>query len=492
MSLLNQIGGLLIRLDVVTQPQWEEALQRAGPGADLDGTLQALGSMPAWWARSGESAEALTSYQRRVILRKANAEALAGLRPALRLNDCLVRGTLGRGGMGVVYRCWDLAHRRFVAVKRMNKDLPILRKRFQREIQAMQRLHHSSICQFLGSGTAYGSALIVMECLDGPTLRDEVERRHPIPWREVVGWALPVLDALEHAHKMGVVHRDIKPPNVILHGERGSVIPKLLDMGLAKCMETAAVGTAKGETVTRAGQLVGTFEYMPPEQWAGGDRVVPASDLYSLGGTLFYALTGQPPFGTGEMAPLCLAHTNKPPPSVRALRPDVPDMLDLLLQQLLAKAPGRRSTPSELRPRFRELLRGQDTVVVGAARVARAPAGASTNTPSPTWSDRPEMSRPNRPLTPAEKSRARDASAPPLWTFWRLLSVLWQAGTTPASPPTSVIRSDPKQEIIRLSVALGLGLQEWFLSLARPWRHPWRVLIALALLAGLLKLVGLW
>ncbi len=384
MSTLDETGALLVQLELLREQQWQDACRKAGTSRRLEPILEALREQPAWWANPTPFIPALTSYQRKQVLTKSKRESPNALRASLRLNEYLLLEMLGKGGMAIVYKCWDLTLNRFVAVKRIKKDLAILRKRFQREIEVMQRLNHPAITKFLGSGTAHGSALLVMECLRGPTLRAEVEARHPIPWREVVGWFIPLLDALEHAHKHGIIHRDIKPGNVILHREaKRPVAPKLLDMGLATCLESSAAlrGGARGESVTQAGQLVGTIDYMAPEQWVGSDKVVPESDLYTLGGTLYFALAGKPPFGFGgndRVGPLCIAHTNSPPPSIRAVRPDVPDLLDLLVQQMLSKSPPRRGSTSQLRPQFQQLHRQAPTntapvVVPMAAKMSPPP-----------------------------------------------------------------------------------------------------------------------
>ncbi len=202
---------------------------------------------------------------------------------------------------------------------------------------------------------------------------------------------------------------NIKPGNVMLHREsKRPVVPKLLDMGLAHCLEGAAAlrGGGSGEAMTQAGQLVGTIEYMPPEQWNGAESVVPESDLYALGGTLYFALTGKPPFGKGtpdKVASLCMAHANSPPPSVRAARADLPDMLDLLVQQMLSKTPSRRGSPSQLRPQLQQLYRMAAPLSLPSAPPSR---------PSPSESGSHPTIRPPVDPAPGEEFRieSRDPS----------------------------------------------------------------------------------
>jgi serine/threonine protein kinase len=496
MSTLEETGALLVELELLREQQWQDACRKAGPARRLEPILEAIREQPAWWAPTERFTPALTSYQRKQLLRKSKRESLNALRGSLRLNEYLLLDMLGKGGMAIVYKCWDLERHRFVAVKRIKKDLAILRKRFQREIEVMQRLHHPAIAAFLGSGIAHGSALMVMEYLRGPTLRAEVEARHPIPWREVVGWFIPLLDALEHAHKHAIIHRDIKPGNVILHREsKRPVAPKLLDMGLATCMESAAAlrGGAKGESVTQAGQLVGTIDYMPPEQWVSTDKVVPESDLYALGGTLYFALTGKPPFGFGgadRVGPLCLAHTNSPVPSVRAVRADVPDLLDLLIQQMLSKSPARRGSPSTLRPQFQQLHRQAHSTTVPIVLPSRtnetapAPAAPSPGSRPPSPAKPADSGSNRRPVSTATVDAAVENPSPALTPPRKSAS---------GQVPRSVIGCDSKNDVGRLLMALLLGTGEWLFSLTRPWEYPLRFLLAAAVVtAGVLKYLKVW
>jgi serine/threonine protein kinase len=495
MNPLDETGALLVGLEIIQEQQWQTARLQAGTSTRLELVLDALQQQPAWWAPADHFVPALSRYQREQILRKTKQPAPSALRARLRLNDFLLVDLLGKGGMAVVYKAWDLHLHKFVAVKRMRKDLPILRKRFQREIELMRRLHHPAIAAFLGSGTAHGSALLVMEYLNGPTLRDDVAARHPVPWREVVGWFLPLLDALEHAHKHGIIHRDIKPGNVILHREsKGPVQPKLLDMGLARSVEgaTAMRGQRGGESMTQAGQLIGTVDYMPPEQWAGSDRAVPESDLYALGGTLYYALTGKPPFGKGgpgQVATLCTAHANSPAPSVRVARPDVPDLLDLLIQQMLSKTPARRGNPSNLRPQFVQLHRmTQTSTATLPPPTGRSSPGASGSLPVPAAPRKEE-----KPGEQQAKGWGKLEKEDPALTVTPAPVLDTPSARRPAVvKPPSVIHANSSSALGRMALALLLGSAEWLLSLGMPWRYPFRFLLTLAAVAGALKYFRVW
>ncbi len=194
-----------------------------------------------------------------------------------------------------------------------------------------------------------------MEYIHGETVREQVRRLvrlgERLAWQTAVHWTSQVLDALEHAHGRKVIHRDIKPSNLMLTHDPTQAV-KLLDMGLAKSTENASAGELSLQ-LTQRGQVLGTGDYMPPEQWAGGSKVVPESDLYGLGGTLFFMLTGWPPFLGEALGQLCMAHLHEAPPPLRQFRADVPEYLERILRQMLEKEPGARGTARELRLQLR-------------------------------------------------------------------------------------------------------------------------------------------
>jgi serine/threonine protein kinase len=226
-----------------------------------------------------------------------------------------------------------------------------------------------------------------------------VKARGPIPWQEASRWILDVLGALEHAHRLKIIHRDLKPSNIILHQHTSGVRAKLLDLGLAKCLDpTSMTQTATKDAVTVGDALLGTFEYMAPEQWRGAEEIVPASDIYSLGCTLFYMLTGgRPPFTADSLVAYCHAHTHTPPPRLTPSQPAIPEALDALVQQMLSKEPAKRGTPSRLIKQFRKLLRPVDPSL--------PPAGPKSSLP------RPSRRNPLPTHTPAPR---RDMSLPRL------------------------------------------------------------------------------
>lgn len=404
----DELGAVLVELSVLTDAQWQTALTRAAGAPDvMKAALDVLTRTPAHWAKDAEAAgsvrsTALTDFQVAQVTR-AKTDGLPKLPRLLRWNDYLLIETLGKGGMGVVYKGWDLTNKRYVAIKRTHREGPEARKRLRREASLQKYLEHPNIAR-LYSREKYGNAdLLVLEYLPGSPLNDVVAKRKkeqkPLPWVFVAELAVDLLDALEHAHGKNakgvtVIHRDIKPANVMLMrtkvagGEK--YVPKLLDMGLAKWGgdkpgegEGAGGSESMGEQLTGQFQLLGTPEYMPPEQWDGGNAAVPESDTYALGGTLYFALTAELPFPVKHrgnkmafLSELSRLHKMADRPSVRPARPDVPAEFDRLIMQMMAVPPSYRGSPAELRKQFQALLAAPRTggsksgILPGSARPA--------------------------------------------------------------------------------------------------------------------------
>jgi serine/threonine-protein kinase len=245
---------------------------------------------------------------------------------------------LGRGGMGEVRRARDVRLDRDVAVKFLRADLaaqPVARQRFEDEARNAALLTHPNVVLVLDSGEYEGTPYLVMECLPGQTLKDELIDG-PLPPARVTWIARDILAALAAAHAQGIVHRDVTPRNILLT-DTGRA--KLADFGIAKA--------AEGPSVTVVGQVLGTPAYLPPERLRG-EPATPAADVYGVGATLYEALSGVPPF-RGDSA-IAIAHqaATTRPERLERVRPDAPLDLVAAIDHAMDPDPARRPSAEEL------------------------------------------------------------------------------------------------------------------------------------------------
>jgi serine/threonine-protein kinase len=241
---------------------------------------------------------------------------------------------VGTGGMSSVFRARDRQLERRVAIKILHEhyaDDPEYLERFRREARAVARLSHPNIVTVIDRGDDEGRQYIVFEHVDGENLKELVVRSGRLPVRRALELALAVADGLAFAHSQGLVHRDVKPQNVLLSRE-GEV--KVTDFGIARSLHVE-------HGVTQTGTVLGTGEYLAPEQ-ASGQPVSPATDVYSLGVVLWELLAGGVPFVGENFVAIALRHVNEPPPHLRERRPDVSPRLDAAVDRALAKDPARR------------------------------------------------------------------------------------------------------------------------------------------------------
>lgn len=241
---------------------------------------------------------------------------------------------LARGGAGRVFVAYDRTGTQ-VALKVLHPELAVsvTAQRFLREIALLSRLDHPLITQLLDYGERDWLVYYTMSYAEGPTLRMHLDRVRPAPVEDVVRIARDLLSALGYAHERGIMHRDVKPDNIIL-APHGAV---LLDFGIARAIEAA--GT---ERLTKSGFTVGTSTYMSPEQVSASEHLDHRSDLYSLGCVLYEALAGQPPFYHRSEAMVLQLQLTQAAPDIRERRPDVPEPVALALARALEKDPSRR------------------------------------------------------------------------------------------------------------------------------------------------------
>ena len=262
---------------------------------------------------------------------------------AARLGEALgdaytIEGEVGRGGMGVVYRARDERLQRRVAIKVLPPELAFqkdIRERFTREAQTAARLSHPHIVPIHTVGEGQGLVYFVMGYVDGESVAGRIRRRGKLPVDEARRIMMESADALSAAHALSIIHRDIKPDNILLEGPRGRVM--VTDFGIAK-----ALSSTSGATLTGAGVAIGTPAFMSPEQAAGERDIDGRSDLYSLGVVCFQMLTGELPFTAPTVAGILMKQITEPAPDVRGRRPDVPEDLALAVSRCLEKDPENR------------------------------------------------------------------------------------------------------------------------------------------------------
>jgi serine/threonine protein kinase len=331
---------------------------------------------------------------------------------------------LGEGGMAVVYKAQDTRLEREVAIKIIRREvfsplvLERVLKRFEREAKALAKLSHPNIVHVHDYGKFRGAPYLVMEYLPGGVFKTGSAASKPLGWQDAARLLLPIAEALDYAHSQNVIHRDVKPSNILLTG-RGQ--PMLSDFGIAKILEDEET-----QGLTASGTGVGTPEYMAPEQWTG--KTCPQSDLYSLGVVFYELVAGRKPYTADTPAGLMLKQLNDPLPPPRQFAPDLPEGVEKVLLRALAKKPDDRYASMK---------------EFSAALEAQVNAAAGGKPASPAWWKRkePRTLLPKEPVAPAPEpvkpvdEKARRTAPPP--AFEKLFSLFspQTQESRPSRPP---------------------------------------------------------
>ena len=312
-----------------------------------------------------------------------------------------IEALLGQGGMAEVYRGTDLLLHRTVAIKvlspRLAEDGAFL-ARFRREAQAAAGLNHRNIVGIFDTGSDGDRHFIVMEYVEGPTLADVLRDGGALQADRAAEIAKGICEALSFAHRSGLVHRDIKPGNIMVSGT-GEV--KLTDFGIARA--------ATSDNLTKTATVLGTATYFSPEQ-ARGERVDQRSDVYSLGVVLYEMLAGRPPFGGDSAVAIAYKHVQETPPPISSITQEVPRPVEAVVAKAMAKEPkARYQSASEFGADLSRLLVGEMPLVL-AATVPLDPRTTQEVTPEATEA-RPELERPAPAPAPVP---SRKSVEPPL------------------------------------------------------------------------------
>ncbi|PJF41816.1 MAG: hypothetical protein CUN55_11340 [Phototrophicales bacterium] len=270
------------------------------------------------------------------------------------LGDYHIYERIGRGGMSVVYRASKQDGSPDVAIKVMDTapdTRELFLKRFEQEAHIVNEMDHPNILPLLDYGLHNGYPYMVMPLMTGGTLGD-ILRKHPLSQTDAGGWLYQIAMALDHAHSRGVIHRDLKPTNILLD-DRGHAF--LTDFGIARLLNLTS-------SLTMTGNVVGTPTYMAPEQWRG-EEATPLTDIYGLGILVYLMLTGHPPFKADTPHALMYKHLNEPPPPISVFVEGVKPEVDAVVRKAIAKLPSERyQSAMEFSQDYQRALHGLETL----------------------------------------------------------------------------------------------------------------------------------
>ncbi|MFY0523213.1 serine/threonine protein kinase [Archangium gephyra] len=343
-----------------------------------------------------------------------------------------IEDVIGQGGMGMVFSATQTSVQRQVAVKTLNPSLaaaPQFFERFRREAEIASRLRHPNVITIYDFGRAQdGTCYYVMELLEGESLRELVKRDGPMSLRRAVDVIEQACRGLAHAHEQGAVHRDIKPHNIMVQQLDKRDFVKVLDFGLVKALE------AEDEhQLTSTGQVLGTPQYMPPEQ-AGGEHVDHRSDLYSMGGVFYYCLTGTSPYGANTVRKALTAALTQPPPTVAAKRQGapVPPAVEEFFQKALAR---------EKEDRYQNAQEFIDAMLDAVADATPEELDAMPTGSAPEAGNASKSSRAGSSSKPGQRSVSKPGRSSPSESRSRSGAPAARGGSQPsaarAAPPAS-------------------------------------------------------
>ena len=339
---IDTLLAALRRLQILTPQQIDDVAQELAPNYPDPYDLCSYLVEIDW----------LTAYQRQLLFEDRWSELAVGPYQILDL--------LGEGGVGEVFKAWDTVRGRVVALKVLRQHLAIRAdavQQLQRERQAVMHLVHPNFIKTYDATNVDRLHYFAMEHVEGMDLHQYVQRCGPLPVEQACDYVRQTAQGLQHAHQFGLVHRDVKPANLFLlnppsaddpagapRRKGGEAVVKILDWGLArlKPADGSSTDSVAEDVDAEKGLLIGTADYIAPEQAHDAALVDTRADIYSLGCVFYFLLTGRPPFPGPSLIQKLMQHQEDPPPPIQALRPDVPDELNAVLLRMLMKEPENR------------------------------------------------------------------------------------------------------------------------------------------------------
>jgi serine/threonine-protein kinase len=423
---------------------------------EIEQTLQGRFPDPRALARELMQRGWLTPYQANLLLQGRGGELVLG--PYLLLER------RGEGGMGQVFKARHLLMNRTVAIKVIRKERlarPDAVQRFQREIRMAAQLDHPHLIRAHDAACVGDTHFLVMEYVEGTDLQRMVQQSGRLPVAQACGYIRQAALGLQHAHERGLVHRDVKPSNVQVTAN-GTVV-KVLDIGLARSMGPGDNDGGTGPELTHDRMIMGTPDYMAPEQIDDPRRVDARADIYSLGCTFYFLLAGRPPFGEGSWEEKLVCHRKAEPIPIEQIRPDVPAAVGAILRKMMAKRPeDRYASPAAVAEALAP-FGAAGPIPVAAVAVPATPGSLIDPAPAPVpgWTLQADST-----LGPAPPQAVPVPAAIPL------------SGATDMAPAPA----QPAPVLASWSVIPGPSLPE---ARKRPWLVPVAAAAAVALLVAL-------